>query len=192
MVEMRVPGRKGGRGLGAGRTPAETGFDHALVSEERQSSASPQHERRWRRKELTRVGEKAGALGLWRGAGTQLRGGGEGLRRPSVEGDTERGFRLGSLGTGVGVGGTGGCKREGWGNTGSLDRGSWWNLEDTSSAGISPGDGHSGGGHGWADSLRRAHHSEDLNFPSLPPKWRKIPFCDWVSSCWLEAKGGFG
>lgn len=157
-----------GRGLGAGRTPAETGPDHALTSEEGPSSASPQHERRWRRKELTRVGERAGALGLWRGAGTQLRGGGEGLCRPSVEGDTERGFRLGSLGTGVGVGGTGGCKREGWGNTGSLDRGSCWNLEDTSSAGVSPGDWHSGGGCGWADSLRTAHHSEDRNFTSLP------------------------
>lgn len=57
------------------------------------------------------MGERSGALG--RGAGTQLLGGGEGLRRPSVEGDTGRGFRLGSLGTGVGVVGRGGCKREG-------------------------------------------------------------------------------
>lgn len=57
------------------------------------------------------MGESAGALG--RGAGTRLLGGGEGLRRPSVEGDTGRGFRLGSLGTGVGVVGRGGCKREG-------------------------------------------------------------------------------
>lgn len=46
MAKRRVPGREGGRGLGAGRTPAETGSDHALASEERPSSASPQHERR--------------------------------------------------------------------------------------------------------------------------------------------------
>lgn len=83
------------------------------------------------------MGERSGALG--RGAGTQLLGGGEGLRRPSVEGDTERGFRLGSLGTGVGVGGRGGCKREGvrkhwFVRTGALD-GTWRVPAD-----VSPGD----------------------------------------------------
>lgn len=57
------------------------------------------------------MGDRAGAREL--GVGAPLRGGGEGLPVTSPRRELERGFRPGSLGTGVGVVGRGGCKKEG-------------------------------------------------------------------------------
>lgn len=57
------------------------------------------------------MGERAGVRGL--GMGRLLLGGGEGLPVTSPYGETERDFRPGSPGTGVGVVGRGGCKKEG-------------------------------------------------------------------------------
>ena len=57
------------------------------------------------------MGERAGVLGP--GVGSPLLGGGEGLPAAYPCGDIELGFRPGSLGTGVGVVGRGGCKKEG-------------------------------------------------------------------------------
>ena len=57
------------------------------------------------------MGERAGVHGL--GAGILVLGGGEGLPVTSPQGDIEIGFRPGSLGTGVGVVGRGGCKKKG-------------------------------------------------------------------------------
>lgn len=57
------------------------------------------------------MGERAGVHGL--GRGRPVLGGGEGLPVTSPYGETERGFRPGSLETGVGVVGREGCKKEG-------------------------------------------------------------------------------
>ena len=57
------------------------------------------------------MGERAGVHGL--GAGILVLGGGEGIPVTSPQGDIEIGFRPGSLGTGVGVVGRGGCKKKG-------------------------------------------------------------------------------
>lgn len=59
------------------------------------------------------MGERAGAHEL--GVGRPLLGGGEGLPATASIGELETGFRPGFLGTGVGVVGRGGWKREGWG-----------------------------------------------------------------------------
>lgn len=57
------------------------------------------------------MGERVGVHGL--GMGRPVLGGGEGLPVTSPSLETERGFRLGSFGTGVRVVGRGGWKREG-------------------------------------------------------------------------------
>lgn len=57
------------------------------------------------------MGERAGVHAL--GVGMLVLGGGEGLPVTSPYGDREIGFRPGSLGTGVGVVGRGGCKKKG-------------------------------------------------------------------------------
>lgn len=57
------------------------------------------------------MGERAGVLGL--GVGMPLLGGGEGVPVTSPYGEIEIGFRSGSLGTGVRVVGSGGCKKKG-------------------------------------------------------------------------------